>query len=99
MISGGGYPQPRADVWIYNFEEDTTVDMADMLVPRALHGAVVAPDGVFVFGGNGDEQEPIESAESLEAEDWTKLPDMPQATSAAVAVEHDDIIYITGHSI
>ena len=98
MISGGGYPSPRDFVWVYNFEKEETEDRPSMNTARALHGAVTTPKGVYVFGGNGDEQEPIASAERLKGE-WEDIPEMPEATSAAVAVEAHGKIFITGHCI
>ena len=77
MISGGGYPVPRDNVWVYNFEKEETEDKPNLNTARALHGAVTTPEGVFVFGGNGDEQEPIACAERFKEGEWENLPDMP----------------------
>ena len=72
--------------------------MPDLIIARALHGAVTTAKGTFVFGGNGEDQKPIADAECFLGE-WGLLPDMPTATSAVVAIEKYDLIYITGQSI
>ncbi len=51
-----------------------------------------------MFGGNGEERVPITFAEfySIDEDEWTDLPDMPEASSAVVAVSANSCQYITG---
>ena len=84
-----------------NGETGELSDKPDMMVARTGPGIVRWAEKVLIFGGHQGTLPGIPDSEaySLQDEEWSPIPHLPEPSSANNAVSFDDMIYITGKHI